>query len=496
MSDEDCNRWIELSDQAAVGGSLSGRHLAWLEQHAEVCRDCGAEKQFYASLGDALGRPEMLFVPSQTVMPSKSRVSVRKPLVLGLALAAGLALLMGGSMAMRRSRPTTALPAPVTAQVLFASGEARLGPAPAEAGQEIPQREHLTTGSGLACMGMAGAIEVCLDAASEATFSLSDSHQIIVYLERGTLMARLDHQPAGRKFFVRTAGVEVQAVGTRFSVRQEKDGKTLVRLHEGKLAVKAETRVSTDLVAPVHASIAQDIRVAPMSPEEIDEDKPLGDLIGLTRMQTGASVFLSSTPTGADVLLDNVPIGRTPVSMFLAKAAHVRLSAPEYEPISDWIEVRGQSRVDRAFTMTALPEPPAETSAQPAPARPLASRLSPGQLLAKAQFLRARGQYKSCAQIYRRLWSEFPGSEEAKVSMVSLGELELVQRKDPGSALAAFNSYLRLGGALEREARYGKIRALHALDRRDEAKVETARFLSDYPTSTQASTLRHLSYDH
>jgi hypothetical protein len=120
----------------------------------------------------------------------------------------------------------------------------------------------------------------------------------------------------------------------------------------------------------------------------------------------------------------------------------------------------------------------------------MAPRISPDQLLAKSQALRARGQYKACAQLYRRLWSEFPGSEEAKVSMISLGELELVHTKNPLAALDAFNAYLRLGGPLDREARFGKIRALRTLDRRGEADAETARFLRDFPTSIQAITLR------
>jgi outer membrane protein assembly factor BamD (BamD/ComL family) len=114
--------------------------------------------------------------------------------------------------------------------------------------------------------------------------------------------------------------------------------------------------------------------------------------------------------------------------------------------------------------------------------------------LAKAQLLRARGQYKACAQLYHRLRSEFPGSEEARVSMVSLGELELVETKNPVAALDAFNAYLHLGGPLEREARFGKIRALRALERRHEADAETARFLRDYPTSIHAATLRRKSY--
>jgi hypothetical protein len=489
MSAADCDRWMELTDQAAVGGNLNDKDRTWLSQHASVCQNCGAEKHFYASLGDALGRPEMLFVPSHKATPARPRIFARKPMVLGLALAAGVALVVGGSIALHRSSPTTSLPAPaVTAQVLFASGDARLGSAPAEAGQKVPQGEHLGTGSGLACMGIAGSIEVCLDAGSAATFALNEPNQILVYLEKGALLARLDHQPVGRKFFVRTAGAEVQAVGTRFSVRVEADGNTRVRLHEGKLAVRSASRVTTDLAAPVQARIAQDIRVAPLSAAESGEDKALADLVGVTRAQTGASLFLNSTPTGADVLLDNVAIGKTPISMFLAKAVHVRLSAPDFEPVSDWIEVRDQPRIERSFTLTALSKVPAEVVDKPSP-RPLA-HVSPGQLLAKAQALRAQGQYKGCAQIYRRLWSEFPGSEEAKVSMISLGELELVQSKNPSSALTAFNAYLHLGGPLDREARFGKIRALRALDRSAEAERETARFLSDYPTSIQASTLR------
>ena len=107
-----------------------------------------------------------------------------------------------------------------------------------------------------------------------------------------------------------------------------------------------------------------------------------------------------------------------------------------------------------------------------------------------AQVLRARGAYDECAQVYRRLWSEFPGSEESKVSMISLGELELGKRNHPAAALEAFGAYLRLGGPLDREARYGRIRALRAVGRDGEADAESATFLRDYPTSIQSATLR------
>ncbi len=74
--------------------------------------------------------------------------------------------------------------------------------------------------------------------------------------------------------------------------------------------------------------------------------------------------------------------------------------------------------------------------------------------------------------------------------MVSLGELELGKRNRPAAALEAFSAYLRVGGPLEREARFGRLRALRALGRDGEADAERATFLRDYPASIQAAMLR------
>jgi ferric-dicitrate binding protein FerR (iron transport regulator) len=492
MSATDCQRWMELTDQAAVGEHLTDKEQAWLAQHASTCSQCGAERQFYNSLREALGRPEALVVPAPATPIPVRRTSAR--MLVGLALAAGIALALGGHLILRKPAPL-ALPSPApTAQVLLASGDAHLGPARAEAGQAVPQGERLSTGAGLACMSIAKSVEVCLDGASTATFAQSDPDQILVYLEKGTLMARLDHQPPGRKFSVRAAGAEVQAVGTRFSVHLVDDGDLRVRLHEGRLAVRAASRISTDLAAPVQASIAQDIRVEPISPTATGEDQPLSQLVDATRSESGATLVLTSLPPGADVLVDNVAVGKTPLSMYLAATAHVRLSLPGYAPVSEWIEVSEQPRIERAVTLAASPMSPPVATERRAPVRHATTPVSPDQLLAKAQSLRARGEYPACAQIYRRLWSEFPDSEAAKVSMISLGELELVRTRNPASALDAFNAYLRLGGPLDREARFGKIRALRMLDRSEEADAETARFLRDYPTGIQATTLRRKSY--
>jgi len=338
-------------------------------------------------------------------------------------------------------------------------------------------------------VAIARSITFCLDAMSAATVALADPKHAIVYLEKGRLLARLDHQPAGRTFLVRTAQAEVQAVGTRFSVGISDDGQTQVRLHEGKVTVRAANHVASDLAAPVQARVGDDIRLAPMPAAASQDDDLLSDLSTLPRTETRAIARIASIPVGAEVWFDNGARGKTPVSTVLAADAHVRLAMAGYVPVSEWIPVADGATIERSIMLTRLAAP-AEQPDRPARAHREARLPSPSRLLAMAQALRARGAYDACAKVYRRLWSEFPGSEESKVSMISLGELELGKRNHPAAALEAFGAYLRVGGTLEREARYGRIRALRAVGRDGEADAESATFLRDYPTSIQSATLR------
>jgi ferric-dicitrate binding protein FerR (iron transport regulator) len=497
MSAGDCERWIALTDREAAGESLPDSARSWLAEHARACADCSAEQSFYDALRAAIDHPDRLATPGPTAA-RRNRRSSRTRWMVGLALAAGIALVAAGQAVLRKPARTAAAPVAVTTRVLLAAGEARLGLVPAEAGQVVSPGQRVSTTSGLACVGAANAIEICLDQESSAIVALGDSSQIVVYLEKGTLMVRLDRQPPGRRFMVRTSGAEAQAVGTRFSVHVGDDRSTRIRLHEGRLAVRAPSRLSTDLAAPAQADIAGDIRVAPMSLAAAREDGHLDEMVELARTASGTPLRITSTPPGADVSLGDVVMGKTPLSMFLAAPVLTRLSLAGYRPVSEWIPckscgVSGDGRlIDRAFTLDAIEPAPAEGPTHVARVRKPA--VSPDKLLAKAQSLRAKGEYVTCAQLYRRLWSEFPGSEEAMVSMISLGELELHRGKNAASALQAFEAYLRVGGPLDREARFGKIRALRVLGRLTEAEAESASFLRDYPTSIQTTTLRRESH--
>jgi ferric-dicitrate binding protein FerR (iron transport regulator) len=491
VSSADCERWVALSDQAAVGQDLSGRDQAWLVQHARTCSDCGREAALYTSLRDAVGRPEMLVVPSPAARPRARRSPVRIAMLGAVALAASVAIVTGfaRNRGDRALTPAAVQEPPLTARLLFASGNARLGAGPAQAGQVVTHGERFATGDGFACMAIASSITVCLDAMSAATVALADPKHTIVYLEKGRLLARLDHQPAGRTFLVRTAQAEVQAVGTRFSVGISDDGQTQVRLHEGKVTVRAANHVASDLAAPVQARVGDDIRVASMPATASQDDDLLSDLSTLPRTETRAIARIASIPAGADVSFDNVVMGKAPVSTVLAADAHVRLAMAGYVPVSEWISVADGAPIERSFVLTGLAAP-VERPDRTARAHRGAPSESPSHLLAMAQALRARGAYDACAEVYSRLLSEFPGSEESKVSLISLGELELGKRNHPLAALEAFSAYLRTGGPLEREARFGRIRVLRAVGRDGEADAESATFMRDYPTSIQSATLR------
>jgi tetratricopeptide (TPR) repeat protein len=118
---------------------------------------------------------------------------------------------------------------------------------------------------------------------------------------------------------------------------------------------------------------------------------------------------------------------------------------------------------------------------------------SPANLLARAQLLRSDGRYRDCAAAYRQLIARHPRSDEARVALVSLGELELSELSRPALALRAFDDYLRSHGPLAREARFGRIRALRGLSKTTEEKEAITAFLKDYPDSAQAASLRHRS---
>jgi hypothetical protein len=499
MTDSNCDRWMTMTDRAALGELLSDADRRWLSDHAASCDQCGQESKFWAALGNVMTHPEILELPvtesSSETRKYRSNTAVawlqgRHSWALGLA--AGIALTLGTAWFMReKPKAAIAEPAAPAARLVSIAGKVLLGSRPARAGQVVSATECVKTEQGLACIALSPSITTCLDANSEATLSLEDPKQLAVRLNKGRLMSRLDRQPPGSTYRVETLKAVIVAKGTVFSVRLDAQQNVTVRLHEGRVWMRTPTNQTGDLTAPSQAVIKQEIAVEPWSDQAVIDDKVLLALSSLPRSGQRMRLDVATRPSGANVNVDDLTLGPTPVSAYLADGSRLAVSLQGYAPVTELLPTEPRDTIERSFELAATesaPEPADSEQKANAPALPSAS---PSALLARAQALRSQGKYRECAATYRQLVASFPRSDEARVSFVSLGELELSDLGQPGRALHSFDNYLRMGGPLTREARYGKIRALQMLGRETEQQSAIAEFLRDYPNSVQAASLRN-----
>jgi len=106
-----------------------------------------------------------------------------------------------------------------------------------------------------------------------------------------------------------------------------------------------------------------------------------------------------------------------------------------------------------------------------------------------ARSLRASGDFRQAADVYRKIYADNPRSPSGRAALVSLGDL-LLTLHDPRGALRSFDSYLLAGGDLSQEAMFGRVRALRALNQRGEEERAIKRFIAAYPDAPQSRILR------
>jgi outer membrane protein assembly factor BamD (BamD/ComL family) len=111
---------------------------------------------------------------------------------------------------------------------------------------------------------------------------------------------------------------------------------------------------------------------------------------------------------------------------------------------------------------------------------------SPSTLFAAANLARRHGDIAEATTLYRLLQARFPGSEEARLSLITYARLEL----DTGhstAALALFDQYLRSSRRpLEAEALVGRAHALRRLGRSAEEAAAWQAVARKYPGSAYA----------
>jgi outer membrane protein assembly factor BamD (BamD/ComL family) len=96
---------------------------------------------------------------------------------------------------------------------------------------------------------------------------------------------------------------------------------------------------------------------------------------------------------------------------------------------------------------------------------------------------RREGRFDRAIVSYRTLQRAQPGTQEATLSFLSMGELYL-ERDQPEAALAAYDGYLKTGdSALAEEALVGKASALQRLGRVAAERAVWATLLERHPQS-------------
>jgi len=134
---------------------------------------------------------------------------------------------------------------------------------------------------------------------------------------------------------------------------------------------------------------------------------------------------------------------------------------------------------------------PSPVTPRPAPQRPAAAAsakrpvpdLDARQLFVAAGQARRARNFAEAQGLYRALQAHFPGSPEATLSFLSLGDL-LLSQGAVAQALAQFDAYLASGDAtMAEEALVGRARTLARLGRTEEERAAWRELLSRFPQS-------------
>jgi tetratricopeptide (TPR) repeat protein len=507
---EACTRWARLSDRAAVGEAVDGGDAEFLRAHGQACAECGAERELWAKLPGALSDSSALFAPlvsaraldasDALVEAERERKHARRRRAVlalsGFGLAAGAALGFG---LWRVNTPVATAPK-IEVRLAFVSGDVTVNQAPARAGLKLDRGDGVKLGSGGACLLLEPGVTVCAHSETEFVVERTELERRRLRLLSGSVVARLAPQPKGATFGIETAAGAFVAKGTSFAVEIGSGGVAELRVHEGTVSAEPRSGSNQALRAPAAVSLgAGAFSPRPLSSAAAARDARLLQLSGLWSEQASCELDISASP-GGQVTLDGMELGQSPLTALVTDGGHrLALSLTGFGPVAERLTLARGERVARRYELTplsipapvaALPETertnvPSDT-ATPSRAIPL----SADELLSRAREQRAAGRYGEAAGTYRRLLSLYPRSDQARAALVSLGELELSQLGNADSALASFDAYLRGGGALAQEARYGRIRALRKLGRLGDERSAIEAFLRDYPRSVQATALR------
>jgi hypothetical protein len=450
MTSSDYARWGELLDRAAIGEVLSDGEQAFLHGHAESNPVAHAEVLLWASMAEFDGAPieqadlALADRAVQIVLSERRRVSRgRRSLawVGGGLLSAAAAVLMlvssrGGSDA-KTARVFSAV-------VEYLPGEARADGAHIEKGAELAKGSVVEAVTGPVCVAVEPKIHACLASGAKVRLSSIGTAGRRLDLLSGRVAVALDPLPRGERLSVVAHGTWSTAVGTAFTVELVSSAKVQTVVHEGKVAVGAESGGSVVGSHKIGLSHGDDVTVEPL----VDHAKT-----------------------------------ETPEWVALAAVAQRSIEAPVAE-----------APAAEAPKAEAVPEP-SPASVDPAmPSRgALVTKIAPplaSDLLATARQSLRDQRWSDAAAAYQKLMGTYPGSPEARIVAVPLAKLDIDRLGRPAAALPLLDAYIANGGSLVVEAQSARIRAYRSLGRTADELRAIDEFLAAHPSSLEAEQLR------
>lgn len=509
----ECLNWGSLSEKSSIGDALTAEERLFLRSHPSGCRACACEAVLLDELEKAIQDPSLLtarhahreqprpepswlerFVPAGASQRRSVFAAVGGFVVVAAASAAmwrtssgPFAVERAGTPTSASHRSTSAARGPYTAGVRLslAAGDALIDQQPAVAGKQLSVGSVVTVGSGQACLLVPPGVSVCLDSNTKLSIETLQSERRRFRLHAGHAVAHLHPQPVGSTFGFETAAGSVVAKGTVFSLRTDGSSVTL-RVHEG-VVVNSRGSETSAYKAPSLALLSLE-RGPLRAIDEAASDSRLVELAKYFGDQARGTLIVSAA-AGSSVALGDFRLGMTPISALIQPGGYrMEVSKTGFAPVVERLTFEAGARTVRNYEPTA--ELSAVASNPPAGGSRASTFPTAAELLERARELRADGRYQDANGVYQRLVREFAGSAEARVALVSLGELQLSQLGDAGAALRSFEAYLRGGGALRQEASYGRVRALRRLGKSSEARAAADAFVGAYPNSVQAATLR------
>lgn len=305
-------------------------------------------------------------------------------------------------------------------------------------GAEIPVAERIRTGDGQAALSLPTGIAAGLAKNTSVRVLWSGNTHFGVSLLSGMALFSVDPIQTRDRFFVDTPAGTIHVTGTLFSVVVSPQGDVFVKRHLGSLRVERSN----------------------------------GETIAIT---DGALVQLNGHPSGSGAPAIN--------EQMLSQLQAFRCMD------------RGDLFTELAHFECLGLQAGAAASKSPAPpqraAGPEARETVPSikALMSRARQQKASGDWPGAADAYRTLIRLYPDADEARTSMVSLGQIQLNHLGNVNGALKLFGRYLNRPGPLAQEALFGKAEAYRALGDRSMEEKTLAEFLSRFPRGLYAQSV-------